>query len=105
MLQFFLPPSHSKILTLVFLILAGFGYQSELELRVAEAARRQYNKLKMQTKAEIRQTLDRLLVGDFIVSGHTCTLLGAGQGAGSLSVKFFTCCSYAYICMLIKLKI
>lgn len=47
---------------------AGFGYQSELELRVAEAARRQYNKLKMQTKAEIRQTLDRLLVGDFIVS-------------------------------------
>lgn len=51
--------------------LAGFGYQSELELRVAEAARRQYNKLKMQTKAEIRQTLDRLLVGDFIVSGHT----------------------------------
>ena len=48
--------------------LAGFGYQSELELRVAEAARRQYNKLKMQTKAEIRQTLDRLLVGDFIVS-------------------------------------
>lgn len=47
---------------------AGFGYQSELELRVAEAARRQYNKLKMQTKAEIRQTIDRLLVGDFIVS-------------------------------------
>lgn len=45
---------------------SGFGYQSELELRVAEAARRQYNKLKMQTKAEIRQTLDRLLVGDFI---------------------------------------
>lgn len=47
---------------------AGFGYQSELEARVAEAARRQYNKLKMQTKAEIRQTIDRLLVGDFIVS-------------------------------------
>uniref|UniRef100_A0A286Y024 Vacuolar protein sorting 13 homolog D n=1 Tax=Cavia porcellus TaxID=10141 RepID=A0A286Y024_CAVPO len=46
---------------------SGFGYQSELELRVAKAARRQYNKLKMQTKAEIRQTLDRLLVGDFIV--------------------------------------
>ncbi|XP_012887376.1 PREDICTED: vacuolar protein sorting-associated protein 13D [Dipodomys ordii] len=45
---------------------SGFGYQSELELRVAEAARKQYNKLKMQTKAEIRQTLDRLLVGDFI---------------------------------------
>ncbi|XP_059944978.1 intermembrane lipid transfer protein VPS13D isoform X4 [Mesoplodon densirostris] len=45
---------------------SGFGYQSELELRVAEAARRQYNRLKMQTKAEIRQTLDRLLVGDFI---------------------------------------
>lgn len=35
---------------------------------MAEAARRQYNKLKMQTKAEIRQTIDRLLVGDFIVS-------------------------------------
>lgn len=47
---------------------AGFGCQSELEARVAEAARRQYNKLKMQTKAEIRQTIDRLLVGDFIVS-------------------------------------
>lgn len=46
----------------------GFGYQSELEARVAEAARRQYNKLKMQTKAEIRQTIDRLLVGEFIVS-------------------------------------
>lgn len=46
----------------------GFGYQSELEAKVAEAARRQYNKLKMQTKAEIRQTIDRLLVGDFIVS-------------------------------------
>uniref|UniRef100_UPI00398EEC11 intermembrane lipid transfer protein VPS13D isoform X3 n=1 Tax=Pristiophorus japonicus TaxID=55135 RepID=UPI00398EEC11 len=45
---------------------SGFGYQSELELRVAEAARRQYNKLKMQTKAEIRQTIDQLLVGEFI---------------------------------------
>lgn len=45
----------------------GFGYQSELELRVAEAARRQYNKLKMQTKAEIRQTIDQLLVGEYIV--------------------------------------
>uniref|UniRef100_A0A670ZLE6 Vacuolar protein sorting 13 homolog D n=1 Tax=Pseudonaja textilis TaxID=8673 RepID=A0A670ZLE6_PSETE len=45
---------------------SGFGCQSELELRVAEAARRQYNRLKMQTKAEIRQTIDRLLVGDFI---------------------------------------
>ncbi|KAI4823652.1 hypothetical protein KUCAC02_012230 [Chaenocephalus aceratus] len=33
---------------------SGFGYQSELELRVAEAARRQYNKLKMQNKAEIQ---------------------------------------------------
>ena len=47
----------------------GFGYQSELELRVTEAARRQYNKLKMQTKAEIRQTIDQLLVGEFIVRG------------------------------------
>ncbi|XP_028848635.1 vacuolar protein sorting-associated protein 13D isoform X2 [Denticeps clupeoides] len=45
---------------------SGFGYQSELELRVTEAARRQYNKLKMQTKAEIRQTIDQLLVGEFI---------------------------------------
>ncbi|XP_078281630.1 intermembrane lipid transfer protein VPS13D isoform X1 [Rhinoraja longicauda] len=45
---------------------SGFGYQSELELRVADAARRQYNKLKMQTKAEIRQTIDQLLVGEFI---------------------------------------
>ncbi|TRY87039.1 hypothetical protein DNTS_009138 [Danionella cerebrum] len=43
---------------------SGFGYQSELELRVAEAARRQYNKLKMQTKAEIRQTIDQLLSED-----------------------------------------
>lgn len=34
---------------------------------MAEAARRQYNKLKMQTKAEIRQTIDQLLVGEFIV--------------------------------------
>ncbi|XP_035998092.1 vacuolar protein sorting-associated protein 13D isoform X2 [Fundulus heteroclitus] len=45
---------------------SGFGYQSELELRVAEAARRQYDKLKKQTKAEIRQTIDQLLVGEFI---------------------------------------
>ncbi|XP_032904331.1 vacuolar protein sorting-associated protein 13D isoform X4 [Amblyraja radiata] len=45
---------------------SGFGYQSELELRVADAARKQYNKLKMQTKAEIRQTIDQLLVGEFI---------------------------------------
>lgn len=52
---------------------SGFGYQSELELRVAEAARRQYNKLKMQTKAEIRQTIDQLLVGEFIVSKVLCT--------------------------------
>lgn len=56
------------ILSQIFISCAGFGYQSELEARVAEAARRQYNKLKMQTKAEIRQTIDRLLVGDFIVS-------------------------------------
>lgn len=77
------PPSCLKILTLLCISnLAGFGYQSELELRVAETARRQYNRLKMQTKAEIRQTLDRLLVGDFIVSG-------AGEGEGTLSVKFF----------------
>ncbi len=76
MLQWSFPPSHLKMLILLCIPnLAGFGYQSELELRVAEAARRQYNKLKMQTKAEIRQTLDRLLVGDFIVSG-------AGAGAG-----------------------
>ncbi|XP_069804325.1 intermembrane lipid transfer protein VPS13D isoform X2 [Dendropsophus ebraccatus] len=53
---------------------SGFGYQSELELRVAEAARRQYNKLKMQTKAEIRQTIDRLLVGEFIESSRRWTL-------------------------------
>ncbi|XP_054993601.1 intermembrane lipid transfer protein VPS13D isoform X1 [Sorex araneus] len=53
---------------------SGFGYQSELELRVAEAARRQYNKLKMQTKAEIRQTLDRLLVGDFIEESKRWTM-------------------------------
>lgn len=51
----------------MFIWFQGFGYQSELELRVAEAARRQYNKLKMQTKAEIRQTIDQLLVGEFIV--------------------------------------
>ncbi|XP_066494000.1 intermembrane lipid transfer protein VPS13D [Tiliqua scincoides] len=53
---------------------SGFGYQSELELRVAEAARRQYNKLKMQTKAEIRQTIDRLLVGDFIKDSKRWTV-------------------------------
>lgn len=53
---------------------SGFGYQSELELRVAEAARRQYNKLKMQTKAEIRQTLDRLLAGDFIEDSKRWTV-------------------------------
>ncbi|XP_056409596.1 intermembrane lipid transfer protein VPS13D [Hyla sarda] len=53
---------------------SGFGYQSELELRVAEAARRQYNKLKMQTKAEIRQTIDRLLVGEFIESSRRWTI-------------------------------
>uniref|UniRef100_A0A8C5KMK6 Vacuolar protein sorting 13D n=1 Tax=Jaculus jaculus TaxID=51337 RepID=A0A8C5KMK6_JACJA len=53
---------------------SGFGYQSELELRVAEAARRQYNKLKMQTKAEIRQTLDRLLVGGFIEESKRWTV-------------------------------
>ncbi|XP_062872043.1 intermembrane lipid transfer protein VPS13D [Trichomycterus rosablanca] len=45
---------------------SGFGYQSELELRVAEAVKRQYIKLKMQTKAEIRQSIDQLLVGEFI---------------------------------------
>nr|XP_015192573.1 PREDICTED: vacuolar protein sorting-associated protein 13D isoform X1 [Lepisosteus oculatus] len=53
---------------------SGFGYQSELELRVAEAARRQYNKLKMQTKAEIRQTIDQLLVGEFIENSKRWTL-------------------------------
>ncbi|KAM3617296.1 uncharacterized protein V6R79_004435 [Siganus canaliculatus] len=53
---------------------SGFGYQSELELRVAEAARRQYNKLKMQTKAEIRQTIDQLLVGEFIESSKRWTM-------------------------------
>ncbi|CAN2388149.1 Vacuolar protein sorting 13 homolog D (S. cerevisiae) [Pristimantis euphronides] len=53
---------------------SGFGYQSELELRVAEAARKQYNKLKMQTKAEIRQTIDRLLVGEFIENSKRWTL-------------------------------
>ncbi|KAM4703144.1 intermembrane lipid transfer protein VPS13D [Rhinophrynus dorsalis] len=53
---------------------SGFGYQSELELRVAEAARRQYNKLKMQTKAEIRQTIDRLLVGEFIENSRRWTV-------------------------------
>lgn len=94
MLQHCLPLSRLKILSLLCISnLAGFGYQSELELRVAEAARRQYNKLKMQTKAEIRQTLDRLLVGDFIVSGHTEILFwGAGQAEGFLLLKFFTYC-------------
>ncbi|XP_031659504.1 vacuolar protein sorting-associated protein 13D isoform X1 [Oncorhynchus kisutch] len=53
---------------------SGFGYQSELEVRVAEAARRQYNKLKMQTKAEIRQTLDQLLVGEFIENSKRWTM-------------------------------
>ncbi|KAM8927222.1 intermembrane lipid transfer protein VPS13D [Pelodytes ibericus] len=53
---------------------SGFGYQSELELRVAEAARRQYNKLKMQTKAEIRQTIDRLMVGEFIENSRRWTV-------------------------------
>ncbi|XP_018408139.1 PREDICTED: vacuolar protein sorting-associated protein 13D [Nanorana parkeri] len=53
---------------------SGFGYQSELELRVAEAARRQYNNLKMQTKAEIRQTIDRLLVGEFIANSRRWTI-------------------------------
>ncbi|XP_053704503.1 intermembrane lipid transfer protein VPS13D [Synchiropus splendidus] len=53
---------------------SGFGYQSELELRVAEAARRQYNKLKMQTKAEIRQTIDQLLIGEFIESSKRWTM-------------------------------
>ncbi|XP_069467009.1 intermembrane lipid transfer protein VPS13D [Ambystoma mexicanum] len=53
---------------------SGFGYQSELELRVAEAARRQYNKLKLQTKTEIRQTIDRLLVGDFIENSKRWTV-------------------------------
>uniref|UniRef100_A0A3P9N194 Vacuolar protein sorting 13 homolog D n=1 Tax=Poecilia reticulata TaxID=8081 RepID=A0A3P9N194_POERE len=53
---------------------SGFGYQSELELRVAEAARRQYDKLKKQTKAEIRQTIDQLLVGEFIENGKRWTM-------------------------------
>ncbi|CAB1336324.1 unnamed protein product [Coregonus sp. 'balchen'] len=48
--------------------------RSELEARVAEAARRQYNKLKMQTKAEIRQTLDQLLVGEFIENSKRWTM-------------------------------
>ncbi|XP_069382319.1 intermembrane lipid transfer protein VPS13D isoform X3 [Paralichthys olivaceus] len=53
---------------------SGFGYQSELELKVAETARRQYNKLKMQTKAEIRQTIDQLLVGEFIENSKRWTM-------------------------------
>lgn len=58
------------IIFLTDLFFSGFGYQSELELRVADAVRRQYNKLKIQTKAEIRQTIDQLLVGEFIVRYH-----------------------------------
>lgn len=87
--------------------LAGFGYQSELELRVAEAARRQYNKLKMQTKAEIRQTLDRLLVGDFIVSGCTSTLLrGWGRGRYALcQVLYLFWMGMLVSVILIKLKL
>ncbi|XP_077367984.1 intermembrane lipid transfer protein VPS13D isoform X2 [Festucalex cinctus] len=53
---------------------SGFGYQSELELKVAEAARRQYDKLKRQTKAEIRQTIDQLLVGEFIENSKRWTM-------------------------------
>ncbi|TSM04819.1 Vacuolar protein sorting-associated protein 13D [Bagarius yarrelli] len=53
---------------------SGFGYQSELELRVADAVRRQYNKLKMQTKTEIRQTIDQLLVGEFIENSKRWTM-------------------------------
>ncbi|XP_060794237.1 intermembrane lipid transfer protein VPS13D isoform X2 [Neoarius graeffei] len=53
---------------------SGFGYQSELELRVADAVRRQYNKLKIQTKAEIRQTIDQLLVGEFIENSKRWTI-------------------------------
>ncbi|KAM4737865.1 intermembrane lipid transfer protein VPS13D isoform 3-T3 [Anableps anableps] len=53
---------------------SGFGYQSELELRVAEAARRQYDKLKKQTKAEIRQTIDQLLIGEFIENSKRWTM-------------------------------
>ncbi|XP_053498784.1 intermembrane lipid transfer protein VPS13D isoform X2 [Ictalurus furcatus] len=53
---------------------SGFGYQSELELRVADAVRKQYNKLKIQTKAEIRQTIDQLLVGEFIENSKRWTM-------------------------------
>ncbi|KAI5095714.1 vacuolar protein sorting-associated protein 13D isoform X1, partial [Silurus meridionalis] len=53
---------------------SGFGYQSELELRVADAVRRKYNKLKIQTKAEIRQTIDQLLVGEFIENSKRWTM-------------------------------
>lgn len=88
------PPSCLRILTLPCVSnLSGFGYQSELELRVAEAARRQYNKLKMQTKAEIRQTLDRLLVGDFIVSGAGA---GAPLSASSLPLVEHPCFNYKH---------
>lgn len=57
---------------------------------MAEAARRQYNKLKMQTKAEIRQTIDQLLVGEFIVSN----LLWTGGLTWSLAESFLyqPCC-------------
>ncbi|KAK1801786.1 hypothetical protein P4O66_022429 [Electrophorus voltai] len=64
----------AMFLILALLLFIGFGYQSELELRVAEAARRQYNKLKMQTKAEIRQTIDQLLVGEFIENSKRWTM-------------------------------
>ena len=40
--------SHGFCVAKMLIGFPGFGYQSELELRVAEAARRQYNKLKMQ---------------------------------------------------------
>lgn len=45
---------------------------------MADAVRKQYNKLKIQTKAEIRQTIDQLLVGEFIVrlfNMHYCFLM------------------------------
>lgn len=47
---------------------------------MADAVRRQYNKLKIQTKAEIRQTIDQLLVGEFIVrrfSMQYCLLMAS----------------------------
>lgn len=85
MVFFFSPPS------LLFLS-PGFGYQSELELRVADAVRRQYNKLKIQTKAEIRQTIDQLLVGEFIVRRfnlHYCFLM-AGNTVSSVNLVCFS---------------